>query len=188
MGVRSGRARVSDLTFHVFNRAIHPDWFSTKLHRRIPHARWETDIRIIEGGHAFIFRAGQVRLTEILAGPETVLPEPGVLFHSGIRAERSATLHSGGTVEYQTCFEVERVEPEVFRHLCEEMMADSTPQSMLFRFGSSNRLSPQPLSHIHVDVRARGISIQSFHTFPDESAIVRSQSLYELLPGASKPL
>ena len=134
-----------------------------------------------------IFGSGQVRLTEILAGPETTLPEPGLLFHSAIRSERSTTLSPGGVVEYQTCFEVERVEPEVFRHLCEEMIADSTPHSMIFRFGSSNRLSPQPLSHVHMDVRVKGLSIQSFHTFPDESAIVRSQSLYELVPGSSRP-
>ena len=187
MGVGSGRARVADLAFQVFNRALHPEWFSTKVYRRIPQTKWEADIRIIEGGHAVIFGSGQVRLTEILAGPETTLPEPGLLFHSAIRSERSTTLSSGGVVEYQTCFEVERVEPEVFRHLCEEMIADSTPHSMIFRFGSSNRLSPQPLSHVHVDVRVKGLSIQSFHTFPDESAIVRSQSLYELVPGSSRP-
>ena len=67
------------------------------------------------------------------------------------------------------------------------MIADSTPQSMIFRFGSSNRLAPQPLSHVHVDVRVKGLSVQSFHTFPDESAIVRSQSLYELVPARSRP-
>jgi hypothetical protein len=182
MGVRSGRARVADLCFQVFNRALHPDWFSTRVYRRIPQAKWEADVRIIEGGHAVIFGTGPVRLTEVLAGPETTLPEPGLLFHSAIRTERSTSLHPGGIVEYQTCFEVERVDPEVFRHLCEEMIADSSTHTLLHRFGSSNRLLPQPLSHVHIDSRVKGLSVQSFHTFPDECAIVRSQSLYELIP------
>ena len=47
MGVGSGRARVADLAFQVFNRALHPEWFSTKVYRRIPQTKWEADIRII---------------------------------------------------------------------------------------------------------------------------------------------
>jgi hypothetical protein len=186
MGVGSGRARVADLAFQVFNRALHPDWFSTRVYRRIPHQRWEADVRIIEGGHAIIFGTGRIRLTEVLSGPETVLPEPGLLFHSGIRTERSASLQPGGLVEYQTCFEVERVDREIFRHLCEEMITTDSRQSLIHRFGSLNRLAPPPLSHVHIDIRSKGLSVQSFHTFPDECAIVRSQSLYELKPGGPK--
>ena len=186
MGVSSSRARVADLAFQVFDRALHPEWFATRVHRRVPQVRWEADIRIIEGGHAIIFTCGSIRLTEVLSGPETPLPQPGLLFHSTIRSERSTSLHPGGIVEYQTCFEVERVDPEVFRHLCEEMIADASRQSLIHRFGPSNRLAPRPLSHLRIDVRVRGLSVQSFHTFPDESAIVRSQSLYELSGHPSK--
>ena len=177
MGVSSSRARVADLAFQVFNRALHPDWFSTRVYRRIPQERWEADVRIIEGGHAVIFGTGSIRLTEVLAGPETTLPEPGLVFHSGIRSERSTSLHPGGIVEYLTCFEVERVEPEVFRVLCEEMIADGSRHSLLHRFGSSNRLAPPPLSHVCIEARVKGLSVQSFHTFPDEHAIVLAISL-----------
>ena len=115
MGVSSGRSRVADLAFRVFNRAVHPDWFSTREFRRVEQLGWEADIRILEGGHAFVFRSGSIRLTEILAGPETVLPENGQLFHSHVRRERSTILRPGGTIEYQCCLEVERVEIEIFQ-------------------------------------------------------------------------
>lgn len=184
MGVRSSRARVADLAFRVFNRGLHPDWFATRVYRRIPQAGWEADIRIIDGGHAVLFSCGRIRISEVLCGPETSLPEPGLLYSSAIRRERSTSLQPGGMVEYQTCFEVERVDREVFRHLCEEMLADGVRQNLLHCFPSANRLVPAPLSHIHIEPRVRGLSIQSFHTFPDECAIVRSQSLYELLPQA----
>ncbi len=183
MGVHSGGARVADLSFQVFDKVLHPEWFATRAHRRIPQDRWEADVRIISGGHVVIFASGQVRLTEILCGPETILPEPGLLFHSGVRSERSARLQSRGLIEYQTCFEVERVDPEVFRHLTAELLADGTRQTLVHRAGSRNRLAPAPLSQLHVDSRMRGLSIQSTHTFPEEYAIVRSQSLYELIGG-----
>jgi hypothetical protein len=179
MGVSFGRSRVADLAFQVFTRAIHPDWFAVRQHRRVGQDGWEADIRIIEGGHAIIFRAGPVRLTEVLAGPETLLPEPGLLFHSPIRRERSTTLRPGGELDYQTCFDVERVDPEVFAHLSDEMTLDASRGRLFHHFAPANRMAPAPISHIHVEARVRGLSVHAFHTFPDERAIVRTQSLFE---------
>jgi hypothetical protein len=186
MGVSSGRSRVADLSFQVFHRTLHPEWFTTRASRRIERQGWGADLRIIEGGHAVLFRSGSIGLTEILCGPETVLPEPGLLFHCHPRHERSTHLRPGGLIEYQCCVEVERVDLEIFRHLCEEMALDASRESLLHRFRSSNRLAPPPLTHIHVDVRPNGLAIQSFHTFPDECAIVRTQSLFERISSLSQ--
>ena len=35
MGVGFGRSRVADLTFQVFNRSLHPEWFATREFRRV---------------------------------------------------------------------------------------------------------------------------------------------------------
>jgi hypothetical protein len=186
MGVSSGRAQVADVAFRVFSRSVHPDWFSTRLCRRIAQARWEADVRIIEGGHAINFGAGAIRLTEVLSGPETLLPDPGLLFHSTVRCERTASLLPGGNVAYHACFEVERVDPEIFRHLNDEMLCDISHHNLVHSFKSGNRLVPPPLVHLHVEFQVRSLAVQSFHTFPDEYAIVRSQSLYELTAGSPK--
>jgi Protein of unknown function DUF2617 len=180
VGVGFGRSSVADLAFHVFNRSLHPDWFATRSFRRIEQFGWEADLRIIEGGHAFAFRSGSDRLTEILSGPETVLPEPGVLFHSHLRRERSTVLRPSGTIEYQSCLEIERVDLEIFRHLSDEMTHDAAGSPLFHHFRSSNRLLPTPISHVQISARVRGLSIQSFHSFPEECAIVRTQSLFEL--------
>ena len=127
-----------------------------------------------------------IGLAEVLCGPETVLPEPGLLFHCHLRHERTAHLRPGGLIEYQSCVDVERVDLEVFRHLCEEMTLDASRAGLFHRFRSANRLAPPPISHLHVDARANTLSIHSFHTFPDECAIVRTQSLFELNPSLSR--
>jgi hypothetical protein len=180
MGVGFGRSSVADLAFQVFNRSLHPEWFTTREFRRVEQKRWAADVRIIEGGHSAVFSAGTVRLTEVLCGPETVLPEPGRLFHSHLRRERSTILRPDGTIEYQSCLEVEKVDIEIFRHLCEEMSLNASRDLIFHRFPASNRLAPPPISHIQISARASDLSIQSFHSFPDECAIVRTQSLFEL--------
>ena len=186
MGVGFGRSRIAEQTFQVFNRSLHPDWFATREFRRVEQLGWEADLRIIDGGHAVVFRSGPIRLTEILSGPETTLPEGGVLFHSHLRRERSTILRPGGTIEYQSCLEVEQVDLEIFRHLCEEIRLDGSRNSLFHSFASSNRLAPAPISHVLVTSRVNDLSIQSFHTFPDECAIVRTQSLFDVKAPASK--
>ncbi len=180
MGVGFGRSSVADLTFQVFNRSLHPEWFATREFRRVEQKRWAADVRIVEGGHAVAFSCGSVRLTEVLCGPETVLPEPGRLFHSHLRRERSAILRPDGTIEYQSCLEVERVDIKIFLHLCEEIALNASGNRLFRRYPASNRLAPPPISHIQVSARGGDLSIQCFHSFPNECAIVRTQSLFEL--------
>jgi hypothetical protein len=180
MGVGFGRSSVADLAFRVFNRPLHPDWFATREFRRVGRTGWEADLRIIDGGHSIVFRSGSVRLTEVLSGPETSLPDSGLLFRSHLRRERSTVLRPSGTIEYQTCLELERVDLEIFNHLCEEITLDVSGHFLFHRFESKNRLTAQPIIHIQITARVQDLSIQSIHTFPDECAIVRTQSLFEL--------
>ena len=179
MGSDSGQAKVADLSFQVFTRSIHPDWFTVRAHRRLVVDGWQADLRIIKGGHAVTWRSGDIRISEILAGPETLLPEPGLLFQSSLLDERTAVLKPGVGVEYQTCFEVERVDPEVFTHLCDEMTLDTERDRLFHRFGSSNRLAPSAISHLAYESRAKGLLVHAFHSFPEERAILRIQSLFE---------
>jgi hypothetical protein len=187
MGVSSGRFRVADLSFQVFGRALHPDWFAVKAHRRITQTGWEADVRIVEGGHAITWGSGDVRLTEVLAGEEAALPELGLLYHARVRHERSVELRPGTRAEYQTCFEVERLDAELFTHLNDELLLEPVRGGLFHRFSPANRLAASPLSLVHIESRARGLSIQAFHTFPDERAIVRAQSLFEICDARRRP-
>ncbi len=181
MGVSSGRSRVADLVFQVFSRPIHPEWFAARQHCRVGQDGWDADLRIIEGGHVINFRSRTVCLTEVLSGPETHtrLPEPGLLFHTPLRRERNVVLRPGDALDYQTCLAVERLDPEVFAHLNDEIILDGRRGRLFHEFATANRLASPPISHIHIDARVRGLTVHTFHTFPAEHAIVRTQSLFE---------
>ena len=51
---------------------------------------------------------------------------------------------------------------------------------MFCQFDSSGRMALGALSYIHVESRARQLLIQAFHTFPDDYAIVKSQSMFQV--------
>ena len=181
MGVDSGRSKVADLRIHVFRTVVSPDWFTVKASRRVSRTGWEADVRIIEGGHAITWGSGAFRFNEILVGSENPIPENGRMFHSGVKRSRSTKLAPDLRVEYQSCFEAERLDAEVFTHLSQEILLDATSANLFHRFTSANRMAPAPVSRLNIDARGRGLSVQSFHTFPDERTIVRVQSLFEVV-------
>ena len=179
MGSSLGRSRVADLAFRVFGRAVHPDWFDTRAHRRVALDAWQADVRIINCGHAITWRAGDVRITEVLGSTVASWPEAGLLLDSPVRHERTATIEPGAGVEYQTSFEVERLDPEVFAHLSEEMTLDAGRDRLFHRSSRGDRLAPAAISHLAFESRPKGLLVHAFHSFPADLAIVRTQSLFE---------
>jgi hypothetical protein len=124
---------------------------------------------------------GPVRLVEVLSGREVVLPEPGPLFRSAVRAERSTTLRPGVGSQYQTCFSTERLDADVFTHLSNELaLLPGRPGVLVHHHSGPDRFTPSALSRLEVETYARGLSVHAYHTFPDERAIVRTQSLFEI--------
>ena len=175
----ASRPRVADLRFRVFDRAIHPDWFAVRAHRRLTVGDWDADLRVVDGGHAIHWRAGRARLTEVLASVGDTLPEPGIVFLSDLRLERSARLEPAGGLEYFTSFEVERCDREVFAHLTAEATLDASRDALAFSFSTPDRMAPPAITLIRFEARARGVSVHTFHSFPIERAVVRTHSLFE---------
>lgn len=182
MDVRSGRSRVDELVFQVHGRTLHPEWFAVRRHRRLARGGWELDVRIIEGGHVLLWSYGTVRLAEVLTAPDAPDPMSSPLFQAPVRQERSTSLRPTDQVSYQSCFSVERLDPSVFAHLSDELVLDASRSGLFHRFAGANRLAPAPLSRLDVEPRPLGVSVQTYHTFPDDRAIVRTQSLFELRP------
>ena len=62
----------------------------------------------------------------------------------------------------------------------EQLTTDSQRKGLLHMFDSSGRMTLGALSYINVETRNRSVLVQAFHTFPDDYAIVKSRSLFEL--------
>jgi len=85
-----------------------------------------------------------------------------------------------GGARYKCSYQLEPVAPEVFWTFQQELANDSERQGMLHCFDSSGRMALGALSYINVETRNRSLTIQAFHTFPDDYAIVRCQSHFEV--------
>ena len=51
---------------------------------------------------------------------------------------------------------------------------------MLQRFEPSGRFETGALSYVNIESRDKSLCVQAFHTFPDDSAVLKIQSWYRL--------
>jgi hypothetical protein len=168
------------LAFQLFGRALHPELFDIYQSREIERGGYTAKIQITSAGHLVTWRYGGLTLTEVAASAQHPLPQRRRLLSYKLKGERHDRVECRGGVRYQFNFSLEPVAPEIFWMFQQELAHEGERQGMLHRFDASGRMALGALSYIHVETRNRSLLIQAFHTFPDDYAIVKSQSLFEL--------
>jgi hypothetical protein len=178
--VLSVRPKVAELAFQLFGRALHPELFEVFKSGAVERGGYNARIDITSAGHVVTWRYGGMTLTEVACSAQHPLPQKRRLMSYKLKGERNDQVACRGGVSYQVNFQLEPVSPEVFWTFQQELAHDGERQGLLHRFDSSGRMALGALSYIHVETRARSLLVQAFHTFPDDFAIVKSQSLFQL--------
>jgi hypothetical protein len=179
--VLSVRPKVAELVFQLYGRALHPELFEVHSSRTVRRGDYEATVNITSAGHCVTWRHQGLTLTEVATSAHHPLPQKRRLISAKLKGEGRDRVECRGAARYQVSYQLEPVEPEVFWTFQQELAYDGERQGMLHRFDSSGRMALGALSYINVETRNRSLLVQAFHTFPDDYAIVKSQSLFEIL-------
>ena len=179
MGVHFLRPRVSDLVFQLYGRPLHPELFEILAVRKVQREDYELTLRITRTGHVISWENREVHLPEVAAAAGQPLPEKRRFLSYRLRGEHSGTLSCAFGISYQTSFQVETLTPEIFLHVHDEILADGGKRGLLHHFQPNHGLSLAPLGFISAEARAGCLFLSTFHTFPDEHTVVKSQTLIE---------
>lgn len=176
----SVRPRVTDLVFQLYGRPLHPELFTTVQSRTVERGGYKAKIDITSAGHLITWRYEGLTLAEVATTARHPLPQKRRLMSYKLKGQRDDRVECRGGVVYQTNFSLEPVNPELFWTFQQELMHESERQGMLHQFHSTGRLGFGALSYINIETRNRSMLVQAFHTFPDDCAIVKSQTVFEL--------
>ncbi len=174
------RPKIAELVFQLYGRPLHPELFQIYCSRTVERGDYQAKIEITSAGHVVTWRYARFTLTEVAASARHPLPKSRRLMSYGLRGQRTERVICPGGACYQVSFQLEPAEPEVFWNFQQELVRDGLCQGMLHRFDSSGRMALGAVSYINIETRARHMLVQAFHTFPDDYAIVKSQSLFQL--------
>lgn len=176
------RPKIAELVLRLYGRPLHPELFEVCQSRTVQRGDFQAKIDITSAGHVVTWRYAGLTLTEVATSAHHPLPERRRLLSRRFKGEHTAQVEYRGGVTYQVAFQLEPVDAEVFWTFQEELTRDGQRRGMLHQFHSSGRLALGALSYINVETRDRLLSIQAFHTFPDDYAIIKTQSLFRI-PG-----
>jgi hypothetical protein len=179
MAVQSLHPSAFELAFRLYDRAIHPELLDIQATQRIDGPGWIASVSICTGGHVISLRTPAGVATE-LAAPDTLqLPDRGLSAGHKLGASRDWTVPLTGGIRAYFSAHVDTVDAIAFRNVEQELTLDASRSAISFRFPGAGRLQPGPLSVIQVEPITRGVMFHAFHTFPGNSAVLRTQSLYE---------
>ena len=179
MNVDIVRPRVGDLVFQLYGRPLHPELFEILAQCKLRREDYELTLRITRTGHVITWENADVLLTEVAAAADQELPEKRRLLSYKLRGEHSGNLTCAHGIKYQTTFQVETLQPAIFLQVHEEILADGEKRGLLHNFTPSHRISLAPLGLIAVESRFNCLFLSTFHTFPEEHTVVKTQSLIE---------
>jgi hypothetical protein len=174
------RPKVAELVFQLYGRPLHPELFEVFSSSQVQRENYEAKIDITGTGHVVTWRHAGLTLTEVATAAHHPLPERRRLMDYRLKGQRSDRVECRGGVSYQVEFQLEPVEPEIFWTLQEELAHNGLRQGLLQRFDSSGRIALGAISYVNVEARARSLVVQAFHTFPDDYAIVKSRSVFQI--------
>ncbi len=176
----SVRPKVAELAFQLFGRSLHPELFQVHQSQTVDRGGYSAKIDITSSGHVVTWRYGSLTLTEVAASAQHPLPRRRLLMSHRLHGEQIDSVECRGNITYQVNFQLEPVSPDVFWTFQQELARDARRRGLLHIFNASGRMALGALSYVNVETRNRSMLVQAFHTFPEDHAIVKSQSLFEL--------
>ena len=180
MSVSFVRPNAAELVFHLFGRSIHPELFDIHAEKVIEQPQYSAAIRICEAGHVVEFSTSGDTVTEVTAARRHPLPQRKHVLEKKLRGSRDESIELDNGLAYHVSYQLEQLDPEVFLNFHEELLMDSRRADLSHHFPGGNRLAPSPISVIQADVWPHSLLIHAFHTYPENCALVKTQSLFEL--------
>jgi hypothetical protein len=173
------RPPVTDLLFQGFERPLHPEFISSYASERFERDGYRLQLHLVPGGHVVAWRLGASCLVEVLSDSKQAIPEPGPMFAHRLGGERGEHFRPNGHVTYCTRFGLERTPPEIFYQLDGELREQSQKTGILRHLSLNDRLGLSPVSFVELEARPGSLIIKTWHTFPCDYAVVRSNTLIE---------
>lgn len=181
MSIWSVRPKMSQMVFAVYARPLHPELFEIHQSFEMRRARHEFTIWLTDYGHVVTWQHDDLIISEVLTAAGSLLPRTRRLFNFRVTGQRTERLRCSDIV-IELSYSVETLTPDLFQKVASELEADARQSGRIsYRFPSSDRMQPAALSYVAPESTASRLIVYTFHTFPEEHGVLKTQTLYEVL-------
>ena len=173
--------KVSSLRFYLYDRPLHPELFDLYHDHHVVKKDYEAQIWVTGCTHVIgVFREGEC-LIEATAHAETELPQRGLLMDMPFRGERDHDCTYGEGIKYMMNFQVETMSPMVYSRTHKDLARAGMQRGLFVPFPMWMTRAPlTPFTYIDYDAKPDQLHVFTFHAFPEDLTVVKTQSIFEL--------
>jgi hypothetical protein len=180
MPTQSLRPSISETSYRFFDRPLHPELFSPAVVGRVRTARYEMSLGICQGGYYLQVNSEGLTILEVMAPDNQILSTYGLQQTYFFPDQEELLVESDDPFGYHFAGQVDQVDYSVFTRVQLELEQEASRAFLSFQFPSHHRLLPGPLSLAQVEGNDRTLTVHTFHTFPEDLAVLRTQSRFEV--------
>lgn len=172
--------QAADLHLILFERSLHPELFQHYKQFRVEQGRYQATISLIGLSHVVSISYDGNTTTELVACDGELLPSRGVLTRFRLKGERDhdRKLPNGG--HYLVSTQVETMDEALYKSVHNDLIRHATRRGWYQSFDNWSDGELAPFSHVEHEARDAEFHVYSFHAFPHERTIVKTQSIFEL--------
>lgn len=177
----TGQKTISSLRFLLFSRPLHPELFDIYCDHRIVKPSYEAQIWVTGCTHVIGFYRGDTSLVEVTADAAGMLPTRGLELELPFRGERDHERKQIGGINYMMNFQVETMSPMVYTKIHHDLASQGAHRGLFVPFPQWMTRAPlTPFSFIDYTARPNELHVFTFHAFPEDLTLVKTQSIFEL--------
>jgi hypothetical protein len=171
---------VGSLRFFLYDRPLHPELFEIYHDHHIVKTGYEAQLWVTGCTHVIGFYRGRSSLVEVTADADNILPQRGQLLELPFRGERDHERKRAEDINYMMSFQVESMSPAVYTRTHHDLARLGAQRGLFVPFPMWRSHALTPFTFIDYDAKPNGLHVFTFHAFPSELTIVKTQSIFEL--------
>jgi hypothetical protein len=175
------KQQLGSLRLFLYNRPLHPELFDIYHDHRIVKKGYEAQIWVTGCSHVIGFYRGDHALVEVTADADTELPQRGLLAELPFRGERDHEIKRADGINYMMNLQVETMSPGVYTKTHHELARHGAKRGLFVPFPTWMANSLIPFTYIDYQSRPNELHVFSFHAFPEDLTVVKTQSIFELI-------
>ena len=173
--------RVADMKFVLYHRPLHPELFCIHRNQHVSRPSYKADIWVMGLSHVCTVESAGRYVTEVTTDDVEVLPQNGLVTSFQFRGERDHLEDFDDGMTYILSTQVERMNQNLFHASHRDLVRYASSRGMLVRFEDwTEEEDLPPFTFIDWEARDQELHVQSFHAFPADYTIVKTQSIFEV--------
>ena len=170
---------ISELSFSLFQRPLHPELFNIYAKRHLKTEKYETTIWSTGCSHVVSVFTRKQCFTELICLPGQMLPKRGLVEKFQFRGRKNHKCTISKKLSYMTDFQVEKMSPNLYRQSFVDLERFAKHRGVFVTFPKAAVGGLQPFSYIDFEARRDELHLHTFHAYPDQVTIIKTQSLFE---------